>query len=952
FAMTPVATAGAAPVVALTDSEAVIPAPAAEDSTPVPALPDTLTAAPPAGDTPPAPAMIAKRLLHRRVGRYELSLTRHDLAVAESEQDAALAAAAEPEPAPPPLPRVTWRRLAGILLALALAYLAQAFYDGAGLRQLLASTLGNAISLAWFEPNRLRIGTALYLLALGLFAWLTPAIWTRPDQRVRRQARAGSLVNRVGRSLLLLAALGSAAFGLQRFAWQGEDGSVQAIWLLSILLFLASQTPWQLLRRAGGATRRIWPARATLFNLLILVVILSAAFWLRVNRLEIIPYDFHGDMASYGIQGREIIMGNQWRLFQEGWANIPMIGYLPTAAAMALFGNNLFGLNMSAVIAGMLSLLAFYLFIWRLFDSPRLALLATALVAINVPHIHFSRLAAYMDPWPFNLFALFLLVDGLRARRNFSLALAGVLLSFGLQMYYSGRVVLFIIAGFLLFALLFRRDWIKGNLIGLTLMALGLLIGLGPSLIYFARNQDALVERSRSVFLFYPAVMNHLMGKYGVTTPWAVFLEQTRLSLLMFHVSADSSTQFGYRHPMFSSAISPLIALGFGYALRRWRTPGAALALIFWVLNLFIGSILTGDAPFWPRLVGMTFAGAWFAALALDRLGHEGCALVPLRWRRLLGREGYALVPLLVILTLVGWQDWNLYRETVKIAARPQTLIGRYLRDLPTDIAACDFADEYALQVRETAFLAWPRPLIDLPTEAPNGLIESCPGPPFVWIVYPHQPTRLSAITSRWPNGVLEEHRIPGGGLLFSSYLVLNGEPTRGMQVPPVVTPEIGAPPAVAGYHAFYPDGSSFTPAQTFLGDETGSVWQINAGRVTVTGGQLVLHIGPLPGHDGVFDYVRLLNDEGQEIRIEAEDAMFTTGDTYAGLEGSDGHWWRQAFKPFSGGYGVVAQKNEMVPVLTTTIAAPDGEYTLLIGSFKGDHDNGVFGLGITVLEP
>ncbi|MFZ1552444.1 MAG: hypothetical protein WAV53_13700, partial [Anaerolineae bacterium] len=110
FAMTPVATVGAAPVVALTDSEAVIPAPAAEDSTPVPALPDTLTAAPPAGDTPPAPAMIAKRLLHRRVGRYELSLTRHDLAMAESEQDAALAAADEPEPAPPPLQRVTWRR--------------------------------------------------------------------------------------------------------------------------------------------------------------------------------------------------------------------------------------------------------------------------------------------------------------------------------------------------------------------------------------------------------------------------------------------------------------------------------------------------------------------------------------------------------------------------------------------------------------------------------------------------------------------------------------------------------------------------------------------------------------------------------------------------------------------------------------------------------------------------
>lgn len=994
FAMTPVADGAAAPSAdAVEPTNAAIAMPADAD---VPALPpavletapqvsppaivaDETEAAPAAGATQVAemtaaapgapaaavellpaaqtgeakpPASAVKPLLRLALGRFELSLTRRELALAQADQAAAPTVDEEPEAAPPLL-HITWRRLVGILLALALAYLAQAFFDGDGLRKLLANTLGNAMPLGWFEPNRMRIGAALYLLAMGLFAWLAPPARTRRDPRPVRGRQSHSRVALFVRDLLLFLALGSAGFNLQRFAQQGEDGSVQAIWLLSILLFLASQAPWPAWR--PGSIRRLFrPAAAAWLNLLILTVILAAAFWLRVNRLETIPYDFHGDMASYGIQGREIILGNQWRLFQEGWANIPMIGYLPTAAAMALFGNNLFGLNMSAVIAGLLTLLAFYLLLWRLSNSHRLALLGVAVTAVNVPHIHFSRLAAYMDPWPFNLFALFLLVDGLRARRRFSLALAGVLLGFGLQMYYSGRVIFFIIAGFLLFALLFRRDWLKGNWGGLILMALGVLVSLGPSLVYFARNQDALVERSRAVFLFYPAVMNHLMNKYGVTTVWEVVLEQTRLSLLMFHVSADSSTQFGYRHPMFSSAISPLIALGFAYALRRWRTPGAALALIFWLLNLVIGSILTGDAPFWPRLVGMTFSGAWFAALALDRLlGHEGVALVPQRWRRpLLGHEGAALVPLLMVLAVVGWQDWNLYRETVKIAARPQTVIGRYLRDLSTDIAACDFADEYALQVRETAFLAWPRQLVDLPTEAPIGLIENCPGPPFVWIVYPHQPTRLSAITSRWPNGVLEEHRTHTGQVLFSSYLVMGGEPTRGLPSPPVITPEIGAPPAVAGYHAFYPDGSPFAPEKTFLGDETGSVWQINAGRVTVTGGQLTLHTGPLPGHDAVFDYVRLLNDEGQEIRIEAEDLTFTTGDSYADKEGNDGHWWRQAFKPFSGGFGLVAQKGEMAPVLTVAIPAADGEYTLLIGSFKGDYDNGVFGLGLTVVEP
>jgi len=118
---------------------------------------------------------------------------------------------------------------------------------------------------------------------------------------------------------------------------------------------------------------------------------------------------------------------------------------------MAVFGNNLFGLQMTAVLGGLFSLIGVYLLIWRLFNSHRLAVLTTILVSINIAHIHFSRIAAYMDPWSFGYFALFFLIDGLKARRAASFGLAGVFLGFSLQMYFSGRVLIFIIFLFLIY---------------------------------------------------------------------------------------------------------------------------------------------------------------------------------------------------------------------------------------------------------------------------------------------------------------------------------------------------------------------------------------------------------------------------------------------------------------------------------------------------------------------
>lgn len=209
--------------------------------------------------------------------------------------------------------------------------------------------------------------------------------------------------------------------------------------------------------------------------------------------------------------------------------------------------------------------------------------------------------------------------------------------------------------------------------------------------------------------------------------------------------------------------------------------------------------------------------------------------------------------------------------------------------------------------------------------------------------------SRLGARTGTWlavalaALGVLHcgTKEVPSGGKTApkeTPRAASEGTPPKGVSVADV---------AEKGSDAINPDGSTFKPAKVFVGDRASTVYEIDAGQVTVTGGKLTIHLGPMAGHDAVYDYVRLVTADGKETRVEAEDPV-TTGDKFSNNEGVEGHWWLQGFTAFSKGRALVARKNKKVPVVTTVVRVPDGSYRLFIGSFKGDGTFGVFALGAT----
>ncbi len=841
------------------------------------------------------------------------------------------------------------KRKAGLLLAVLLAYAVQLICfpqnpNGAFFQNLLAAArwLGR-------EEARLAWGTVGYLLAMGLFAWAAPPLDDASGQVHEQNPGFGlqdstiGIQRRLGAAWFVLA-LALLLLSMLRFVQVGEDALTRWLWVGSLLVWLAgiATLVWLAWSNATPPSR-LWGRRRVLG----LVMILLGAGWLRFWRLAHIPDDLHGDMASMGLQARAILAGAAPGLFHQGWANIPMLGFYPSVIGLKFISNSILGLNFAPAVAGTLTVLGLYLLIWRLFDSHGMAALSAMVLAVNIPHIHFSRLAAYMDPWPWILFAFFFLAHGLRGRKLWPFPAAGVLLGFSLQMYYSGRVVLLILPMTALYlAILYpdttRRLW-RFWLAGGVLLGLGSVVALGPSLIYFLQHSGPLLERSRSVFLFHEPVLTHLMGKYDVTTPASVLWEQVKASTLMFNASYDASTQFGYTAPLFSAALSPLVLLGIGYSLRRWRHPGLGFTLIWLLTILVTGSILTNNAPFWPRLVGILPAAALMAGLTLHALLKSFVGGLPSRttlWRS--DPAAVAMLAVALSLLLVGGQNWRAYFAVASNNARPQARIGRYLDSLPDDIAACSFSQPYRLSERETAFLAWPHRLMDLPPETAGAALDVCPGPNRVWILSPADNSQLARVQLRWPNGQLRTLRDAADRPVFLSYLLMVG---------PEETPEPGnsSPPPTAS-SAYLPDGSPFVPQKTWLGDVGSSATHWRVGPVWARNGQITLTIGPVAGHDAVFDYVELIDVWGQSRRFEAEDLGYLAGDAFASQDGLDNRWWIQEFAPFSGGRALVARKGELVPALTFTLHLPDGLYDLSIGAFTGDPANGVFGLGVAGL--
>lgn len=512
------------------------------------------------------------------------------------------------------------------------------------------------------------------------------------------------------RLLVSLLFFGISCLATSIFARIGESELVRQLWLISVIGFGVTQLNFQ--KMNFRTLKKISFSKENWLKAAAVLLVVGVGFALRFYQLDTLPFDFHGDMASMGIEARAYLLGEKTDWFTTGWAEIPFLGFAPAILSMKVFGNNLFGLNMSAVVAGTLSLLGTFLLAQTLFGRFRLSILATALLTINMPHLHFSRLAAYMDPVPWLIFAAIMFWRGLQKNQSNLFAWAGLFFGLAFQMYYSGRIGLFLLITWLMVTVIFWRKQLKRNLLGIAFLLMGWLIVLGPSLWFYIEHPFNFNLRTKEVFLFYPAVMNHLQNKYSVDGWQPVLIKQAELSLRMFDQTPDSSTQFGWRAAMFEPGLAVFLWLGVLICLMKFRRRGHLPILTWLLLILVVGGILTGDAPFWPRLVVILPAATILIALAIDQIWQ----FIETKFHFLISKPAQLLFNLTVAIALIylGYLNFSHYFTVMSQAIRPQAFLGRTLANLPNNSTICAFTQPYALNIRESNFLIWPRQIIDL----------------------------------------------------------------------------------------------------------------------------------------------------------------------------------------------------------------------------------------------
>ena len=491
------------------------------------------------------------------------------------------------------------------------------------------------------------------LVSFGLLRWRTTRL-----ERGRSCRRPASWMHR--RPLRTVSVIGGATFATvagwlarQRPA-TADFSDLLGVWLIGVTSFLLAFVPPTGVK--GAWPRAICWFRGHRIELAGMAALLLVALAARAVALEHIPSNLGGDEGTQGVAALKLLEPPLGNPFSTGWFSVPTMSFLAMGLSMRLFGGGVAGLRALSALVGTATVLTTALLARELWGR-RVAGMAAAALTCSHFHVHFSRLGSnQIADGLFVTLTLYLLVRGLRSKREITFALAGAVTGLGWYGYFGARLVGIIVVLYLAWRAVVEYRFLAryGRL--LLIMLGAALVVTAPLLFHYVDHPENLVSRSRQVSIFASGWLAREREITGRSTA-DLLLQQFWRSISAFHYTLDTTFWYRAAIPLLDPVSGVLFVLGLVWAtahhhsqraipMARCHWPANGLTLLWFWLALFAGWVLTENPPSSMRLVIVSPALAILVGLGLNWLMELG--------RRVLdrGRDQWDDVAVVVLSTV------------------------------------------------------------------------------------------------------------------------------------------------------------------------------------------------------------------------------------------------------------------------------------------------------------
>jgi len=470
-----------------------------------------------------------------------------------------------------------------------------------------------------------RDGIFFYVLALLFVLWA----WRRERRAgvARQAAPAPPHRRRDLRRLSIAVGAGLTVLAGWLASRQSPDRDftpLLLLWLVGLAYFML---PFLLPLPPGWWRQKMDWLRNRRGDLARLALLLAAALAVRAVDLAHIPQNFSGDEGTQALAGLRLLGPPLGNPFSTGWYSVPTMSFFAYGLSMRLFGATVAGARALSALIGTATVLTTFLLARELWGK-RVAWLAAALLAFGHYHLHFSRLASNQIADPlFITLVLWLLARGLRTGRLANFVLSGAVVGAAWYGYFGGRLVLLVLAAFVVWRALVEHGFLRRNWRGLLWLGAAAVVVMVPLLFHYLAHPAELTSRYNQVSIFasgWLAREQQITGRSALSLLWQQFWK----SATAFHYTLDPTFWYHADIPLLDVVSGVLMLVGMGWTVVRWRARGSDLLLLWFWLALITGWVMTENPPSSQRMTVAAPAAALLAALGLDGLLVVGRQLV------------------------------------------------------------------------------------------------------------------------------------------------------------------------------------------------------------------------------------------------------------------------------------------------------------------------------------